>query len=219
MVRPGPSSNRRHGRLITTDCPRSPLGIPTALGIWLREGAADEAIIQREGLEPRRGRGVETADERFIQGAVLGLRVPLILADGGVVSPARDLAEAGGHAAGAVFALVAVDQEGVVSLVQHQFDDRGHGLRGSEDVGVFVGEDRDVVVGDAVLGHEGRVGGWNPFRHEGDDGFEAVELQLVEVGSLWVTAAVDAWADCVEIGGQAGSVGRWRLGLVFFHRH
>lgn len=66
-----------------------------------------------------------------------------------------------------MFALVAVDQEGVVALVHHQGQDLVDGGGRGEGVGAFVGEHGDVVVGDAVGGHEGEVGGGDGFGDEG----------------------------------------------------
>lgn len=161
--------------------------------------------------------GGEAADEGLVEGAVLGLRVALVLADARLVRPAGDLAEAGGHAAGAVLALVAVDQDRVVAPVQNKLEDldqrRGRGV----PVRFLVGQHVDVVVRDAVRSHEGGVGRRDVLGDEGDDGLEAERLQLVEMGRLRVAAAVDARADRVEVRGQAGTVGRWRLGYVVFH--
>ncbi|ERF75595.1 hypothetical protein EPUS_04575 [Endocarpon pusillum Z07020] len=107
-----------------------------------------------------------------------------VLGDAGVVGPAGDLAEAGGDAAGAVLALVAVDQQRLVALVEHEPEDARH--RGGR------GGDGDVVVLDAGEGHEGGVGGGERVRGQGDDGLEAVGFQGGEVRRLRVRAAVDA---------------------------
>lgn len=100
-----------------------------------------------------------------------------------------------------MLAFVAVDEDGVVALVEHQFEDADYGFGWGGDVGGFVGEDGEVVVGYAVGEHEGRVGGWDVFGDEGDDCSEVVELQLIEVRGLGVGAPVDSWADHVEVGG------------------
>lgn len=141
----------------------------------------------------------------------------LVLGDAGVVGPAGDLAEAGGDAAGAVLALVAVDQHRVVAFVEHEPEDARHGGGRGGDGGVLVGEHGDVVVLDAGQGHEGGVGGGRRVRGEGDDGLEAVGFEGGEVRHLRVRAAVDARPDRVEVGRQAGPVWGRRLRFVFLH--
>jgi hypothetical protein len=54
------------------------------------------------------------------------LRVSLVFVDDAVKGPAGQLADGGDNASGAVLAVIAVNQEGIISAIQDNVEDGGH---------------------------------------------------------------------------------------------
>lgn len=134
---------------------------------WLSPDSANVASFDRKGLE---GKRVKSSDEGFVQRAIFWLGILFVFSDGSLQSPAGNSPETGCHTASSVLALVAVDQHRMFGGIEDEFKNLVDGLVGSVDLRVLVGDDWDVVVGDAVLGDEGLVVGWKDLWDQGDDG-------------------------------------------------
>lgn len=112
----------------------------------------------------------------------------------------------GNKAAGAMFSLVAVDEDRVVGAIENN-------IQSAVDVaalnsnGALVGIDMHLEVLDAGPFHEVAVLGWNVLGDEGDDGFELQAFQEVKVLLVRVAASVDsAWDNgAVIVGWEQGS--------------
>lgn len=141
--------------------------------------AADVASFEGEGFQ---GVGVVTFDEDLVQGPVLWLGIAFVLFDAILQGPAGDFAEAGDHGPGAVAALVAVDEHRVVGRVEDQVQHLVDGSVRAVDLGVLVGLDGDLVVGDAVGRDEVGIVERDGRRNQGDDGLQLEIRQGVEVG-------------------------------------
>ncbi len=113
--------------------------------------------------------------------------------------------------------LVTVDEHRVIYRVEHELDNLADNFVIGVDIDVFIRQDVDLVVSDAICAHEGLVIERNVFWHECDDGFEFVLLENGEVGSLWVASAVYARSDLCKIDRQTSTIGSRRLRLVLFH--
>ncbi len=96
------------------------------------------------------GFGVESADEVDIARARFRVGVGLIFCDDVVDGPVLDFAQAGDDAAGAVFALVAVDEERVAGGVHYDEEGFAEGVPGGFHFAVFVWRDVDSVAGDVL---------------------------------------------------------------------
>ena len=93
---------------------------------------------------------VESADEVDIARARFRVGVGLIFCDDVVDGPVLDFAQAGDDAAGAVFALVAVDEERVAGGVHYDEEGFAEGVPGGFHLAVFVWRDVDSVAGDVL---------------------------------------------------------------------
>ena len=117
-------------------------------------------------------RNVEIIDEGFIEGTVLGCAVFAVFGDDGGGGPVVEKAVAGDDAAGAVLALVAVDQDGMGCGVAEDIEGVCDVLEGDPDGVGFVGGDGDLEMLDVVFFHEGDILRWAVLRHEGEDGLK-----------------------------------------------
>lgn len=86
-------------------------------------------------------------------------------------------------------------------------------MRG-EDLGVFVGEDWNVVVDDSVGGNEIFVvkGKW--FWYQCDDGFQLQIHQSLEMRVERVAGAVEARSNHGKIDWSPRTIGCWRLRFI-----
>ena len=96
-------------------------------------------------------RDVKELDELLVHDAHVGARVAAVLVKDGGERPALQLAQAADDAAGAVVALVAVDQDRMAGLVQQQPHDARHNGRPDLDERLQVALGRQVVEHYALL--------------------------------------------------------------------
>jgi hypothetical protein len=125
-------------------------------------------------------------NEYFVKRSVLGCRVVYIFGNASFVRPAGDLTEAGCHATGPVFALVAVNEDRVVLAIEEQLHDFVDGSSLCVNCLVLVGQNRDVVMCYAVRVDEICVRQGKRFGDKCDNGLkpEVGKLRVVRVGRI-----------------------------------
>ena len=196
----------------------------------VRKKSADlhRAELRRRILDLQRG-GFEGADVVDVALADLGGGVGAVLVEDLLHVPARDLANDADDAAGAVLAVVTVEEEGVVLAIEDHGQDGLHdvwrdgflfgALHVDEDVAdPIAGDERPEIVVDVIFLHQRSVGIIlavdQADSKQGGDVHKRLELQSLQegkVGRLGIAAAIDARENEAEVEGPAiGRRGEFR---------
>lgn len=140
---------------------------------------------------------LELAQVVHVGGSDLGLGETGVLIQNHLGVPSIVSAEDANNAAGAVLALVAVDEHGVILRIRDEADDGSH--HGKGNVGLLGTSHAKDDVLDTIVVQKCTVAVWNLLVHKGDDGLELQTLQVGQIMQLRVAAAIHSRNDECEV--------------------